>query len=78
MAVLDVALPFAMYPLMGPLLPITVCLLTSFAVLGIEDIGVQLAEPFDVQPLRQYSDGIFDSINQTERNYRPYKLHDSV
>jgi len=78
MAMWDVFLPFGMYPLMGPYFTIPVCLLTSFAVLGIEDIGVQLEEPFDVQPLRQYSDGIFDSINQTERNYRPYKLHDSV
>ena len=76
MALWDVALPFAMYPLMGPYFTIPVCLLTSYAVLGIEDIGVQLEEPFDVQPLRQYSDGIFDSINQTERNYRPYKVQD--
>ena len=78
MAVWDVALPFGMYPLMGPYFTIPVCLMTSFAVLGIEDIGVQLEEPFDVLPLRQYSDGIFDSINQTERNFRTYKLQDSV
>jgi ion channel-forming bestrophin family protein len=71
MAIWDCLLPFAMYPLMGPYATIPVCLLTSFAVLGIEDIGVQLEEPFDVLPLRQYSDGIFDSINQIERNYRP-------
>jgi predicted membrane chloride channel (bestrophin family) len=78
MAMWVLALPFGMYPLMGPYFTIPVCVLTSFAGLGIEDIGVQLEEPFDVLPLRQYSDGIFDSINQTERNYRPYKLHDSV
>jgi len=74
MAVWELTLPFGMYPLMGPYFTIPVCLLTSFVVLGIEDIGVQLEEPYDVQPLRQYSDGIFDSINQTERNYIPYKF----
>jgi len=78
MALWDVALPFAMYPLMGPYLTLPACLLTSFAVLGIEDIGVQLEEPFDVLPLRQYSDGIFDSVNQTERNYVAYKVPDWV
>jgi ion channel-forming bestrophin family protein len=70
MAIWDCLLPFAMYPLMGPYATIPACLITSFAVLGIEDIGVQLEEPFDVLPLRQYSDGIFDSINQIERNYK--------
>ena len=70
MAIWDCLLPFAMYPLMGPYATIPACLLTSFAVLGIEDIGVQLEEPFDVLPLRQYSDGIFDSINQIEKNYK--------
>eukprot|EP00607_Mallomonas_marina_P001889 CAMPEP_0182426206 /NCGR_PEP_ID=MMETSP1167-20130531/12698_1 /TAXON_ID=2988 /ORGANISM="Mallomonas Sp, Strain CCMP3275" /LENGTH=344 /DNA_ID=CAMNT_0024607487 /DNA_START=369 /DNA_END=1403 /DNA_ORIENTATION=- len=67
----DCILPFAMYPLMG-ILTLPACLLTSFAVLGIEDVGVQLEEPFDILPMRQYGDGIFDSINQIERNYRAY------
>jgi putative membrane protein len=78
MALWDVVVPFGMYPLMGPYFTVPVCLLTSYAVCGIDDIGVQLEEPFNVLPLFQYSDGIFDSIDQTERNYRQFKLHDSV
>jgi predicted membrane chloride channel (bestrophin family) len=49
-------------------------LITSFAILAIEDIGVQLEEPFDILPLRQYSDGMFDALGQIERNYTPYVL----
>jgi len=72
LAIWDMLLPFAMYPMMGPYATIPACLITSFAVLGIEDVGVQLEDPFDVLPLRQYSDGIFDSLTQTEKNYVPY------
>lgn len=65
-------MPFAIYPAMGVLtLPASV--LTAYAILGIGDIGVQLEEPFDVLPLRQYSEGICDSINQIEKNYVPYQ-----
>jgi predicted membrane chloride channel (bestrophin family) len=65
-------LPFALYPLMGPFGTIPTALLTSYAVLGIEDISVQLEEPFDILPLRQYSDGVFDSIRSIEEGYTPY------
>lgn len=68
------ALPFALYPAMGPWLTLPAVLLTTFAVLGIEDIGVQLEEPFDILPLRQYSDGMFDAINAIEKNYTPYVI----
>jgi ion channel-forming bestrophin family protein len=74
LAIWDFLLPFAMYPMMGCYATIPVCLITSFAVLGIEDVGVQLEDPFDVLPLRQYSDCIFDSLNQTEKNYVPYVI----
>lgn len=67
-------LPFAMYPAMGPFGTLPAAVLTAYAILGIADIGVQLEEPFDILPLRQYSDGIFDSINQIERNYVPYHI----
>mmetsp|Transcript_12183 Transcript_12183/g.18809 ORF Transcript_12183/g.18809 Transcript_12183/m.18809 type:complete len:438 (-) Transcript_12183:227-1540(-) len=65
-------LPFAIYPAMGPLGTLPASLIGAYALLGIEDIGVQLEEPFDVLPLRQYSDGMFDAIGQVERNYIPY------
>mmetsp|Transcript_14451 Transcript_14451/g.23907 ORF Transcript_14451/g.23907 Transcript_14451/m.23907 type:complete len:450 (+) Transcript_14451:123-1472(+) len=67
-------LPFALYPAMGPWLTLPTVLLTSYAVLGIEDIGVQLEEPFDILPLRQYSDGMFDSISAIEKNYTQYVI----
>lgn len=34
-----------------------------------EDISVQLEEPFDILPLRQYSDGIFESVQAIERGF---------
>jgi predicted membrane chloride channel (bestrophin family) len=65
----DMILPFALYPMLGPYLTVPGAALTSFAVLGIDDVGVQMEEPFDILPLRQYSDGIHDSVNQIEKNY---------
>jgi hypothetical protein len=41
----------------------------AYAVLGIEDISVQFEDPFDILPLRQYSDGIFDSIRAIEEGF---------
>lgn len=70
----SMALPFALYPIAGPLGTLPASLLSVYALLGIEDIGVQLEEPFDILPLRQYSDGMFDAINQMEREYTPYEL----
>eukprot|EP00566_Odontella_aurita_P006505 CAMPEP_0113591452 /NCGR_PEP_ID=MMETSP0015_2-20120614/37279_1 /TAXON_ID=2838 /ORGANISM="Odontella" /LENGTH=595 /DNA_ID=CAMNT_0000497839 /DNA_START=149 /DNA_END=1936 /DNA_ORIENTATION=+ /assembly_acc=CAM_ASM_000160 len=62
-------LPFAMYSSLGPLGTIPGSLLVSYAVLGIEDIGVQLEEPFNILPLRQYSDVMFDAVNSIEGSY---------
>jgi len=70
----DITLPFALYPIMGPFLTLPTALVTSYAVLGIEDIGVQMEEPFDILPLRQYSDVMFDSVNQIEKNYVPEQV----
>ena len=67
-------LPFALYPSLGPWGTIPASLLSTFAVLGIEDVGVQLEEPFDLLPMRQYTDGMFDVIDQMDRNYTPYVL----
>jgi len=69
-------LPFALYPSLGPWGTLPASLFSSYAVLGIEDIGIQLEEPFDILPLRQYSDGMFDVIDQMERNYTTYVIDD--
>ena len=64
-------LPFALYPLVGPLGTLPSSLLTAFAVLGIEDISIQLEEPMDILPLRQFSDSMHDGIRAIEDNYLP-------
>jgi predicted membrane chloride channel (bestrophin family) len=63
-------LPLALYPLLGPWATLPTTLLTSYAVLGIEDISVQLEEPFDVLPLRQFSNTMYQSIKAIESNYK--------
>jgi len=63
-------LPFAMYPALGPFGTVPASILVSYAVLGIGDVGVQLEEPFNVLPLRQYSEGVFDGVNSIEANYK--------
>mmetsp|Transcript_23855 Transcript_23855/g.39823 ORF Transcript_23855/g.39823 Transcript_23855/m.39823 type:complete len:430 (+) Transcript_23855:73-1362(+) len=67
-------LPFAIYPAMGPYGTLPCAVATAYALLGIEDVGVQLEEPFDVLPLRQYSDVIFDSVNQIAKTFSNYKI----
>uniref|UniRef100_A0A7S3YZ03 Uncharacterized protein n=1 Tax=Lotharella globosa TaxID=91324 RepID=A0A7S3YZ03_9EUKA len=68
------ALPFAYYSTLGPVGTVFASVFTSWAIQSIEDIGVQLEEPFFVLPMRQYSDGIFDAINQIGNNYTVYEL----
>ena len=46
----------------------------SWAILGIEDLGVQLEEPFDILPMRQYSDGMYDAMNQIKNSYKVYEI----
>ena len=71
------SLPFALYGACGPLGVLPASLITTFAVCGIEDIGVQLEEPFDILPMRQYSDGMYDGINAIKKNFNVYKIgHD--
>ena len=58
-----------MYPALGLWGTLPLVVVTYWAIASIEDIEVQLEEPFFVLPLRQYSDGIFDAINQVNRNF---------
>ena len=50
-------MPFVLWPVAGAATPIA-SLFVSWALLGTEDIGVQVEEPFDVLPLFQYVNGI--------------------
>jgi len=62
-------LPFTMYSACGPIATIPASVAVSYAIMGIADVGVQLEEPFNILPLRQYSEGIFDGINAIEAGY---------
>ena len=64
------SLPFALYPLLGPWGTLPVTLLTLYAVLCIENISAQLEEPFDVLPLRQFSNTMYQSITAIESSYK--------
>lgn len=56
-------LPFAIYPVCGPLFTVPSTLAITYSILGLEDIGVQIEEPFNILPLRQYSDGVYDGVD---------------
>lgn len=56
-------LPFAIYPVCGPLFTLPTTLAITYSILGLEDIGVQIEEPFNILPLRQYSDGVYDGVD---------------
>jgi putative membrane protein len=62
-------LPFAMYTSCGPAVTLPASIMVSYAVLGIEDIGVQLEEPFNILPLRQYSEGIYAGVDSIRDSY---------
>lgn len=53
-----------MYPVVGPWGTVPVTCAIGFYMLGIEDIGVRIEQPFDVLPLWQYVDAIDASCEQ--------------
>lgn len=56
------AMPFVLWPIVGDTTPLA-AVFVSWAMLGTEDIGVQVEEPFDVLPLWQYAQGIAASCD---------------
>mmetsp|Transcript_15661 Transcript_15661/g.38569 ORF Transcript_15661/g.38569 Transcript_15661/m.38569 type:complete len:101 (-) Transcript_15661:759-1061(-) len=44
-------------------------MLISYAILGIEDVGLQIEEPFNILPIRQYSDGINAGVDAIVAGY---------
>ena len=50
-------MPLVLWPIVGTATPLAATFV-SWAMLGTEDIGVQVEEPFDVLPLFQYCQGI--------------------
>lgn len=54
----SLSLPFGLYSMTAEwTLPISVLL--SYVVLSLEDIGVEIEEPFHILPIRQYTEGKF-------------------
>ena len=53
-----------MYPALGLWGTLPLVVVTYWAIASIEDIEVQLEEPFFVLPLRQYSDGISSPLGE--------------
>lgn len=56
------AMPFVLWPVVGSATPFASAFI-SWAMLGTEDIGVQVEEPFAVLPLFQYCQGIASSCD---------------
>jgi len=67
------ALPLALYPLLGPWGTTPVAVVISFFLLGIQDIGTRVEQPFDVLPLWQYCQVIDGGIDQMIRD-STYKI----
>eukprot|EP00927_Polykrikos_kofoidii_P065209 TRINITY_DN60999_c0_g1_i1.p1 TRINITY_DN60999_c0_g1~~TRINITY_DN60999_c0_g1_i1.p1 ORF type:complete len:510 (-),score=54.33 TRINITY_DN60999_c0_g1_i1:32-1561(-) len=61
-------LPLAMYPVVGPVGTVPVSVIIAFFMLGIEDIGSRVEQPFDIMPLWQYCATIDQSCLQLERH----------
>lgn len=59
-------LPFALYPACGPFFTLPSTIAISYSIMGIEDIGVQLEEPFNILPIRQYADGVYQGVDFIE------------
>ncbi|KAL3944917.1 MAG: hypothetical protein SGBAC_001008 [Bacillariaceae sp.] len=62
-------LPFAIYDGCGPLGVVPASVMISYAILGIEDVGLQIEEPFNILPIRQYSDGINAGVDAISNGY---------
>lgn len=56
------ASPLVLYPVMGVGTPVA-AFFVAWALLGLEDIGVQVEEPFDVLPLLQICQAVHDSCD---------------
>ena len=58
------ALPMALYPVVGPEMTVPFSLAIAFIMLGIEDIGIRVEQPFNILPLWQYSGVVKASCDQ--------------
>lgn len=67
------SLTLALFPITGPIGAVPVTLVISFFMLGIEDIGCRVEQPFDVLPLWQYCQIVDHSLEQLTRHSEMYQ-----
>ena len=63
------SLPFGLISDLGPYCTPLGSVFLAYCVMAIDDIGIQLEEPFNILPQRQYSDGIIDAVNLIESSF---------
>ena len=61
-------LPFALYGAAG-VATAPVSVVAAWAIMGIEDTGVQIEEAFDILPQRQYAEGMYAGVNDIRDAY---------
>lgn len=59
---------FALYPLVGPVCTPVISVFTGFLMLGIDDIGSRVEQPFDILPLWQYVANLDKDCEQLMNN----------
>jgi hypothetical protein len=61
--------PFGLITDLGPYFNPIGSVFVVYCVMAIDDIGIQLEEPFNILPQRQYSDGIVDAVNLIDTTF---------
>ena len=69
MTLICFAFPIGSITVLGPYLnPIGSCF-AAYMMMAVDDIGIQLEEPFNILPQQQYTDGIVDAISLIESSF---------
>uniref|UniRef100_A0A7S4JGK8 EF-hand domain-containing protein n=1 Tax=Odontella aurita TaxID=265563 RepID=A0A7S4JGK8_9STRA len=58
-------IPFALFPIMGPIATVPGSVVVAIFMYGLEDVGARIEDPFASLPLWQYCDGIDSGCMQT-------------
>lgn len=58
-------MPFCIYEQLGPIATTPVAMAMAFLLLGIDEIGVQLEEPFSILALENMCDAVVNTVRQT-------------
>lgn len=75
MTLLCYTMPFGGIIMLGPYFNPIGSTVGAYLIMSVDDIGIQLEEPFNILPQRQYTDGIVDSIDLIESSFSPAADH---